>query len=90
MYKIYGDYGYTSETLLEEFSDFDDAVRWVETYAGDGDFGGYTMIEIAHFAGDEYIVDRRYDADDYCDETIWYAGAEFYEGDDDYAMDWEH
>ena len=82
-YYIYGDYGYTSETLLEEFESYADAVRWVEGYVEGGDFGGYTVIEIARFAGDEYVVERRYDAEDYEDETVFYAG------DDDYAMDWE-
>ena len=72
MYRIYGDYGYTSETLLEEFNDFRDAIRWVESYVEAGDFGGYTMIEIASFADDEYVVERRWDADDYEDETVFY------------------
>lgn len=80
-YFIYGDYGYTSETLLEEFESYADAVRWVDRYVSDGDFGGFTMIEVARFAGDEYMVEYRVDAED---ETV------FYEGDDDYAMDWEY
>lgn len=84
MYKIYGDYGYTTETLLVEFNDFGDAVHWVENYVDSGDFGGYTMIEIATFRGDEYVIERRWDADDYEDETV------FYEGDDDNAMEWEY
>jgi hypothetical protein len=81
MYYIYGDYGYTSETLLEEFESYADAVRWCEGYTDAGDFGGYTVIEIARFAGDEYVVERRYDAEDYEDETV------FYEGDDDFALE---
>lgn len=72
MYKIYGDYGYTTETLLEEFESYADAVRWVDNYAASGDFGGYTVIEIARFAGDEYVVEYRVDADDYEDETVFY------------------
>lgn len=76
MFKIYGDYGYNSETLLEEFDTLSEAERWVERYYGDGDFGGYAVIEIARFAEDgEYIVERRFDADDY-----------IYEGDDDFAL----
>jgi len=71
MYKIYGDYGYTSETLLEEFESFDEAVYWVERYVGDGDFGGHEIIEVAEFADDEYVVLMRWDADDYRDETVW-------------------
>jgi hypothetical protein len=77
-FKIYGDYGYTTETLLEEFDTRSEAVRWAERYVESGDFGGYTMIEIAWFAEDgEYVVEHRYDADDYKD---------FYEGDDDFAL----
>lgn len=84
MYYIYGDYGYTSETLLEEFDTRSEALRWADGYVAGGDFGGYTVIEIARFAGDEYVVERRYDAEDYEDETV------FYEGDDDFAMEWEY
>jgi hypothetical protein len=80
MYKIYGDYAYTTETLLEQFETLSEAVRWCEGYTDAGDFGGYTVIEIARFAGDEYVVERRYDAEDYEDETV------FYEGDDDFAL----
>lgn len=80
MYYIYGDYGYTTETLLEQFENYADAVRFVDGYTEAGDFGGYSMIEIARFAGDEYVVEYRVDADDYEDETV------FYEGDDDYAL----
>ena len=78
MYYIYGDYGYTSETLLEEFESYAEAVRWAEGYIESGDFGGYTVIEVARFAGDEYVVEARYDADDYEDF--------YYEGDDDFAL----
>ena len=73
MYKIYGDYGYTTETLLAEFNDFGDAVHWVENYVNGGDFGGYTVIEIATFAENgEYVVERRWDADDWEDQTVFY------------------
>ena len=80
MYKIYGDYGYTSETLLEEFESYADARHFVDGYTDGGDFGGYTVIEIARFAGDEYMVEYRVDTEDYEDETV------FYEGDDDFAL----
>lgn len=76
MYRIYGDYGYISETLLEQFDSYAEAVQWTDRYTQSGDFGGYSIIEIATFAGDEYTVERRYDAD----ETEWYAG------DDDFAV----
>lgn len=75
MYRIYGDYGYTSETLLEQFESYADAVQWTNSYTQSGDFGGYSIIEIATFVGDEYTVERRYDAD----ETEWNA-------DDDFAV----
>jgi len=63
MYKIYGDYAYTTETLLEQFETLSEAVRWCEGYTDAGDFSGYTVIEIARFAGDEYE-----------DETVFYEG----------------
>jgi hypothetical protein len=83
MFEVYGDYGYTSETLLEEFASFDEAVYWVERYVGDGDFGGHEIIEVAEFDDNgEYVVLMRWDADDYRDETVW-------DQEDDNAMDWE-
>jgi len=75
MFKIYGDYGYTTENLLEEFDTYEEAERWVEGYIRWGDFGGYDVIEIAFFdEHGEYIMERRYDKED------------FYEGDDDFAL----
>jgi hypothetical protein len=81
-FKIYGDYGYTTETLLEEFDTRSEAVRWAERYVESGDFGGYTMIEIAWFAEDgEYMVERRFEAEDYEDlyeeDTEGYLWDEF-------------
>ena len=71
-YKIYGDYGYTTETLLEEFNTRSEAIRWAERYAESGDFGGYTCIEVAYFADNgEYIVERSYQAEDWEDETVF-------------------
>jgi len=78
MFKIYGDYGYISEMLLEQFDNFDSAVRWADSYCADGDFGGYTVIEVAQFEDDEYVVLMRWDADDYRDETVWH--------NDDFAL----
>lgn len=70
-FKIYGDYGYVSEKLLEEFDTLSAAEDWIERWFGDGDFGGYAVIEIATFAEDgEYLIERRWDAEDYCDETV--------------------
>jgi len=63
MYKIYGDYGYIAETLLEECNTISEAIRWAEDYVEGGDFGGYNIIEIGRFAeNDEYCVERRWDA----------------------------
>jgi hypothetical protein len=79
-FKIYGDYGYTSETLLEEFEYYSEAVGWIDDYVESGDMGGYSVIEVATFAEDgEYVVKYRLDADD-CE---WFA----YEGDDDFALE---
>jgi hypothetical protein len=72
MYNIYGDYGYTTETLLEEFESYEEAVRWVEGYIEGGDFNGYSIIEIARFADDgEYEVEYRVDAVD-SEDAIFY------------------
>lgn len=95
-YKIYGDYGYTTETLLEEFESYADAVRWCEGYTESGDFGGYVLIEIARFAGDEYVVEARYEAEDYEDDgqpTLYEEYQDLYGGDDmfetcSYCEDW--
>jgi hypothetical protein len=80
-FKIYGDYGYTTETLLEEFDHQTEAVRWAKYYAESSDFGGYSIIEVAEFAEDgEYIPVIRFDVEDYV------ADEDYYEGDDDFAV----
>jgi len=80
-FKIYGDYGYTTENLMEEFDTYEEARRWVDGYTRSGDFGGYSVIEIAWFdVDDEYVVEYRVEAEDWEDETV------FYEGDDDFAL----
>lgn len=78
-YFIYGDYGYTSECLLEEFETRAEALRWCDRYINSaGDFGGYAVIEIARFAeSGEYITVMKYRREDYED---------IYEGDDDFAL----
>lgn len=64
-FQIFGDYGYTTETLLGEFDYYAEAKRFVDGYTKDGDFGGYSVIEIATFAEDgEYMVKYRVDAED--------------------------
>ena len=64
MFKVYGDYGYISEMLLEEFDTLSEATQWAEDYIADGDFGGYNLIEVATIADDgEYVVERRFEAE---------------------------
>jgi hypothetical protein len=86
MYYVYGDYGYTSETLLEEFEFYENARRWVDGYTEAGDFGGWSVIEIARFAGDEYVVEYRVEAEDYQDydgqPTTYEEYQDLYGGDD--------
>jgi len=80
-YKIYGDYGYTGECLLEEFDLRSEAKCWVDEYTRQGDMGGYRIIEVAWFDHrGEYVVEHMVQADgfDYADD--------FYEGDDDFAL----
>lgn len=56
-FKIYGDYGFEGEALLEEFDTYGEAKRWFERYTRWGDMGGHDRIEIAEFNKDgEYIV----------------------------------
>lgn len=63
-FKIYAEYGYESECLLEEFDHYQDAVKWLNGYTRGGDFGGYSVIEIAEFAEDgEYIVHKKVEAE---------------------------
>jgi hypothetical protein len=77
MYKIYGDYGYTSECLLHEADTRSEALRWADEYVADG-FGGYNTIDVAvHLSNGEYSTIYTYSADDYQD---------YYEGDDDFAL----
>jgi hypothetical protein len=74
-YKVFGDYGYTSECLLEQFASRDEAIQWAERYVQAGDFGGYSLIEVAwHSPEGEYMVERRYDAVDYSqdDTSVYY------------------
>ena len=78
MYKIYGDYGYTSECLLHEADTRSEALRWADEYVEDG-FGGYNTIDVAvHLSNGEYSTIYTYSADDYYQD--------FYEGDDDFAL----
>lgn len=67
-YQVYGDYGYVSQNLLEEFDSVTEAIRWAESYCSD-DLGGYSVVEVAWFAADgEYMVDWARRADEYDDD----------------------
>ena len=77
-YEVYGDYGYASECLLEQFDTYAEAERFVDGYAHRGDTGGYETIEVITFAADgeaitHYIIGRG----DF---------EEFYEDEDDFAL----
>ena len=49
MYQIYGDYGLSTQNLLEESQWLQVAREWLNRYVRWGDFGGYENI---------YIVDQ--------------------------------
>jgi len=56
-FKIYGDYGYQNETLLEEFDNLIDAIRQAKGYVLKYFEDGYDVIEVASFSPDgEYIT----------------------------------
>ena len=62
-YKVYGDYGYVTETLLYQSNDQSAAQRWFDGYTDDGDLGGYDIVELAWFsANGEYVVHDRAEA----------------------------
>ena len=46
IYKIYGDYGLSSQNLLEEFDWLQEARDWLRGYTRWGDMGGYEFIYI--------------------------------------------
>lgn len=76
--QVWGDYGYASETVLEEFGSLEEAIEWVEGYIED-DFGGYKVIEAAEFLENgEFLCLRRWDAEDY----------DSYDGQPDEAQEW--
>lgn len=73
-YKVYGDYGYESETLLEEFDSKAEAIRWAEGYT-ESDTGGFMMVEVAYFADEEYV-------------TVWTITAEDDDGQPTEQEEW--
>lgn len=66
-YQIYGDYALVTETLLEEFDNKAEAIRWVQGYTKQGDLGGYESIEVMRIleSGESltiYLVDADQEA----------------------------
>lgn len=55
LFQIYGDYGYESECLLNEFDTKKEAVDWYKNYVK-FDLGGYDRIEVVRFNEDGEIV----------------------------------
>jgi hypothetical protein len=51
-YGVFGDYGYTSQTLLFESNSVNEAIEFAEGYTRQGDMGGYNIIEVAFFGAD--------------------------------------
>lgn len=47
-YGVYGDYGYESEQLLEDFDSRDEACDWASRYCR-RDLGGYSRVEVLSF-----------------------------------------
>ena len=85
-YQIYGDYGFTSETLLEEFDTLSEAKQFVDGYVQHGDFGGYAAVEVIRFAADgeaitEYLAENHMFEDD-GQPTEYEEWQDFYGGDD--------
>lgn len=57
MFKVYGDYGYVSETLLFETASLSEAVQWAKNYTR-FDMGGFNVVEVARFLDDgEYTTE---------------------------------
>jgi hypothetical protein len=72
MFQVYGDYGYTSQTLLKDSGSVSECTQWVERYMRDGDWGGYSVIEIArHLPDGEYDVAMRWEKDDDTYDEHW-------------------
>jgi hypothetical protein len=85
-FQIFGDYGYTSETLLEEFDTLGEAKDWVDGYIQYGDFGGYAAVEVIRFADDgeaitEYLAENHMYEDD-GQPSMYEEYQDLYGGDD--------
>lgn len=55
-YQVYGNYGYLGECLLFESNSLNRAIAWATGYVRQGDFGGYSVIDVASFTKDGEFV----------------------------------
>jgi hypothetical protein len=51
-YKVYGDYGYTTQCLLKDSATLGEAIEFARGYTRYGDMGGYSVIEVVWFDED--------------------------------------
>ena len=56
LFDVYGDYGYVNEDLLRQFDNLEDARRYVDNIAADGDLRGFDRIEVVSFTADGEVV----------------------------------
>ena len=56
LFEVYGDYGYVTEDLLRQFDNLEDARRYVDNIAADGDLRGFDRIEVVSFAADGEVI----------------------------------
>ena len=57
-YLVYGDYGTEDECILFSSEYLSDALDWAKRYIRNGDFGGYSVIEVIsldNFMGGEIV-----------------------------------
>jgi hypothetical protein len=84
-FQVYGDYGYSSQQLLEEFATQEEAIRWAANYC-ERDTGGYNTVEVAYFAEDgEYVPVWTAEAPDHDDDFYW---DDENDGQPDEAQEW--
>jgi hypothetical protein len=63
-FKVIGDGGLSSETLLEEFATHAEAINWAARYCR-RDLGGYDTVDAGYYATDgEWISMLRVSSDD--------------------------
>ena len=76
MYRVFGDYGFSSEQELECFYNLEEAVRWAKGYAKHG-AGGYFEISVLKVLGDkkvelEHIIFDERNVDEPHEQDLWY------------------